>query len=240
MANILIVHDFHGVHERNNEYAATEITNHVLKENGYAAELTVEQCRVLYGRKWIDIIRVITPGASSELHEKIAQECVAYSLSHPEVTERHIKPNPQSNNVISAIRARPGYDQIILSNTQPEAMRWFLGLVGLNEFFEDDRILAVDTGLVSSTKASVLSDYLERNKGIKGVVIVDDMPEGIEVANTLVGKVRLATYLYRNPGFPEARKVQLHPSIRHYNIDNLVYILRELSDSEHDPAKKLF
>ena len=193
--------DLHGTLEINNEKAVVEVTNIILSQEGYKARLSLDKCIELYGRKWIDLIRGVLPNMSADVYTTLAKRCVKYSLDNPDITRKHIEASPSARNVLETIAAQD-YDQILISNTQPEAIQMFLSAIGLEGIFDANRVLAVDSidYNPAKTKISVLSEYLS-SRPYKSLVVIGDTQEDVDMGKAF----RAKTYLFRNHGMPQIK-----------------------------------
>jgi len=218
VANQAFVWDFHGTLGINNEKAVVEITNIILSQNSYKERLGLEKCIELYGCKWIDLIKAVIPNEPYNIHANIAKKCIKYSLLNPDITRKYIEQSPMARHVLEVISYQK-YDQILISNTQPQAMPMFLEATGLKGIFHEKMILTVDSLEYdpASTKKSVLSEFF-RHKHYERLVVIGDTQEDIDLGNEFHG----VTYLFRHPDLPKIK------TDADYHIDNLVMVLREV------------
>lgn len=138
---ILFVWDFHGTLEKNNVKAVQEIINKVLKRFGIEKEISFKEAVDLYGLSWIDYFKYIYPEGELNAWKKM-KRMTEEIQNKDNVVEKYIKPMDHAREVLSVIRAK-GHLNIILSNCQPNLIEYFVGLVGLTEFFE--KFIAADT-----------------------------------------------------------------------------------------------
>jgi len=207
--------DFHGVLERDNEYAVQEVVNRVLPEFKVKREATVEECRALYGKKWADYYRFYAPDADEETIHQMVEKAVKISLEE-KIALKYIKQTEYASFVLYEIEKR-GHTNLLMSNSSEKAIVFFLNSVGLSDYF--DIVFAADKHRKEynkDSKAGFLEDFLRKYIFDK-VVIIDDMEEGIERGL----RFNAVTFRYhRNGTAPESKA--------HYVINDLREVLREL------------
>ncbi|MBT3985848.1 HAD-IA family hydrolase [archaeon] len=206
---ILFAWDFHGVLEKDTEYAVVERTNLTLKEFGYDLELSLEDLRPFYGMKWGDYYKHFIPGISEEKVREMVDWAVKTSQ---ESINKFIKPNDHAAEVLDTLNKK-GNTNILISNTNPEAIFWFTDSVKLTDFFE--KIIGLDKHLEKETKSKseAILEFKEQKNFEKIVVIGDhekDIEEGI--------KVGAITYLF----------TKKDPSTIQTKADHIITDLREV------------
>jgi len=214
----LFVWDFHGVLEKGNDRAVEEISNSVLGANGYSQRFTMKEIELLYGKKWFEYFQRILPHEPHETHIKLQEACFEFSNSKPEIIARYIKSNDHATDVLDAINDT--HQQILISNTRPDALRMFIASVGLEKYFPSGKYFAADahrSAPINKNKLELLIEFLE-GKTFDSVVVIGDSVRDMELASVANG----ISYLYALPGkaFPEC--------LAQYKIRDLREVLREL------------
>ena len=127
--------------------------------------------------------------------------------------QKHIKPN---DHVISVLRAinEAGHDQIILSNTRPHDLLWFVETVGIGEYFPKDKIFGVNAHQKHGTKEDVLEEYIHGRKDL-GIIIIGDSESDMNLSRVGGG----VTYLYTHPNVDALTNV---------SADNFINDLRKI------------
>jgi len=191
----LFIWDFHGVLEKNNEMAAKFITNKILKEAGYKEKLTKKTGDELYGKRWFQYFEYLLPHETHEKHMKLTYKCFDVGDFHPEVITKYIKTAPWAKMVLKKIGEK--HDQILISNTHPEALRRFLESVNLNKYFTADKIFSTDShrNIPAKNKAEEATDYI-KGKNFEEIIVIGDSVEEMDLAKTLGAKF----YLYAHKG----------------------------------------
>ena len=69
----LFVWDFHGVLEKDCEFAVMEITNKVLEEFNIKKRINLKETKKLYGLKWSDYFRYCCPNESDTIIMKMVR-----------------------------------------------------------------------------------------------------------------------------------------------------------------------
>lgn len=207
----LFVWDFHGTMETGNDEAVREYTNSVLKQHGYARRLTVREAEFLTGRRWCEYFTYLLPDEPMTRCLELEKACIDMVASMPEIVARHIKPNYEVHEVLRQITSA-GHDQIVISNSQPEAMRMFLDVIRIGHFFPPGKSVGIADGK-EMTKRQVL-DGIVNGRCYSAIVAVGDNEHDM---------IGTANYLYAHDG-------REHKPCRmpHIKIRSLRSILREL------------
>jgi phosphoglycolate phosphatase-like HAD superfamily hydrolase len=213
----LFVWDFHGVLEKDNELAVLEISNKVLQLRGYKERFTKTDNLKLYGLKWYQYFEYLLPHLSKKDHLALQAACLDYSAKNWHIRSKYIKPNDHELEVLAAIK-KAGHDQIVLSNTRPAALRWFLQSVKIDQFFPEDKAFGVNAHQTKGSKADSLKKYLKGEK-IDAIVIVGDSEGDMNLKKIAGG----TTYFYCHPYLATSGQVKAD----HY-ITDLRKVLQEL------------
>lgn len=215
----LFVWDFHGVLEMGTEYGVIEISNIILQRFGYEERFTEDDVNKMYGLKWWEYFKHLLPHESQERHLELQAACFSLSMSDRSYVAKHIKPTPHSHTVLQQIQ-QSGSDQIVISNTQPESLPWFLQAVNIAHFFPDGNFFASGShkNSIGKAKKDLLNEYTE-GKEYKKIIIIGDSAHDIDLTPT--GGI---SYLYAHPGKP------FPLTQAHYKINDLREILKELKD----------
>lgn len=206
----LFVWDFHGTLEKGNENAVLEITNKTLGKFGYSRRISEQEIAFLYGRRWMDYFAFLLPQEPTDVHRQLESACVELSGLKPEIVARHIRPNDYAADVLQRISAN--HEQILISNTEPEALAMFLKAVRMEHFFADGRVIAANSAVTHKNKDDILKEFVKGRK-YESVVAIGDSPAD------MIGDVN---YLYASSGraFRDCRV--------HYRIRDLREILKEV------------
>lgn len=213
----LFVWDFHGVLEKDNDLAVLEISNKVLEEAGFSERFSEEDNKKFYGLKWYEYFERILPSLTSEEHMALQSACFKFAEKNLDVLAKHIKPNDNAVNVLKAI-SDAGHDQILLSNTRPHDLLWFINTVGLSDYLPAEKVFGVNAHEKHGNKQDALKDYL-KSKNYSGIVIIGDSEADMDLARIGGG----TTYYYTHPHIKTSNKVRAD-----YSINNLTELLREL------------
>lgn len=213
----LFVWDFHGVLEQGNERAAIAISNDILREFGYREQFTDDDAYRLTGLKWYQYFEDLLPHETYERHFELQAACHTHP-DHRALIQKHIRPNDYAADVLTTIAQ--GHDQILISNTNPDIMHFFLESVGLHGYFSPEKVFATNHHRKDAklSKADVLADYLQ-NKEYEAVVAIGDFPADVELVRQLPHGV---SYLYTH-SYLDFR--DCNPTFR---IRDLREVLREL------------
>ncbi len=213
----LFVWDFHGVLEKDNDLAVLDISNRVLEEAGYVERFSEKNNRDYYGLKWFQYFEKLLPGLTHEQHMALQAACFTFAEKNLDILAKHIKPSDHSLSVLEAIQ-KTGHDQIILSNTRPSDLLWFVNAVGAKKFFSDEKVIGVNAHEKHGDKKDALKNYLV-GKNFEQVVIIGDSQSDMDLNEITQG----TTYFYNHPG------VEANTDIKpDYVINDLREVLKEI------------
>lgn len=213
----LFVWDFHGVLEKDNEYAVIEVSNLILKKHGYKQRFNAKDRDQLYGLKWYRYFAHLLPDEPEEVHFKLQRACVEYEEYFPQVVEKYIKPGKYAHRVLSAVSKI--HDQILISNVSDIALGRFMKSVRVDKFFPNGKAFATNSHkkISTYTKADFLKRYL-KGRRYQEIIIIGDRPHDMEMKQVAGG----TTYLYAHPH-------REHPQAEaDYKINDLREILKEI------------
>lgn len=211
----LFVWDFHGVLEKDNDLAVLDISNSILALHGYKVRLTETDVRAYYGFKWYEYFEKVLPGLEKEVYLALQAECFDYD--NKAIVAKYIKPTDYALEVLKTIRSK-GHDQILLSNTRPYDIDWFIDLVGMKKYFPKAKLFGVNAHQTHSNKSEALKEYI-KDKDFDSVVIIGDS-ESDMVLKEVTGGV---TYFYSHP------HLELNTAVKaDYVITDLREILKEV------------
>jgi len=209
----LFVWDFHGVLKKDNDLAVLDISNKVLEQAGYTERFNEQNNREFYGLKWFQYFERLLPNLTNEQHMALQAACFEFAEKNLEILAKHIKPSDHSVSTLQAIR-KAGHDQIILSNTRPSDLLWFVNAVGLKEFFPDEKIIGVNAHQKHGLKEDVLRSYLQ-DKHFEQLIIIGDSQSDLDLKKVAGG----ITYYYNHPHVNPNTAIQ---------ADHVISDLREL------------
>jgi phosphoglycolate phosphatase-like HAD superfamily hydrolase len=198
--------------ETGNDEAVREYTNAILKKNSYARRLTVREAALLTGRPWWEYFSHLLPDESRSAWRSLEKECVEMVAARPDIVARHIKPNYCVHEVLQKI-AGAGHDQIIISNSHPEAIPMFLDTISIRDFFPDGKAFGIATNGTMRTKKQALDDFVQ-GKPYSAIVAIGDN------SFDMIGTVN---YLYAHDG-----REHKACDIPHIKIRSLSTVLREI------------
>lgn len=198
----LFVWDFHGVLEKDNDLAVLDISNKVLEQAGYSERFSEENNRNYYGLKWFQYFERLLPGLTNEQHMTLQAACFEFAEKNLHILAKHIKPSDHALEVLQTIH-KAGHDQIILSNTRPHDLRWFVNTVGIKEFFPDEKVIGVNAHQKHGAKPDALRHYLG-GASFAGIVYIGDSKSDMELRQVSDG----TTYFYNHPHLTPATDIQ--------------------------------
>jgi len=213
----LFVWDFHGVLEKDNDLAVLEISNSVLEQAGHAERFDQKSNQEYYGLKWFQYFERLLPHLSKKQHMALQAACFEFAEKNTDILAKHIKPNDHSTEVIKTIHGHD-HDQIILSNTRPHDLLWFVNTVGLSDSFPNHKIIGVNAHEKHHTKKDALKQYIE-NKQFDDLVIIGDSQSDMDLKDVAGG----TTYYYSHPHIPTPSSTEAK-----YIINDLRKVLNEL------------
>jgi phosphoglycolate phosphatase-like HAD superfamily hydrolase len=213
----LFVWDFHGVLEKDNDLGVLDISNTILAQAGYTERFSEEDNRRFYGLNWYVYFERLLPQLSNKEHLALQAACFKYSEDHPEVIAKHIKPNDHVFDVLRAIHDA-GNDQIIISNSRPKDILWFVNTIKIRKYFPIKKIIGVNGHELHVTKNAALRDYL-KNKSFTKTVIVGDSENDMKLKEVNNG----VAYFYNHPHLNPRESI-----LADYVISDLKEVLCEL------------
>ncbi|MFA5303181.1 MAG: HAD family hydrolase [Candidatus Nanoarchaeia archaeon] len=196
--NTLFVFDFHGVLEKGTEKAVTMVSNIALERLGYDFKISHEEIMKHYGHKWHDIFLQTVPKISYDEAYSLYKECLIVDELFPNLILENTKQNDNAKKAIETIIKNKD-EYILISNTNPNALKTFVKAAELENYFNENNSFAVnqhDNG-VSLTKENVLRNYLN-GKSYEKIIIIGDSPGDIELKK--VSPHNSVTFLYTHPG----------------------------------------
>jgi phosphoglycolate phosphatase-like HAD superfamily hydrolase len=195
--------------------AALQMSNLILEQKGYQERFTEAQCRELYGKKWREYFEALLPYESSERHSELQEACFSFSMAHPEIIIKYIRPVDHSHEVLEAVGRK--HDQILISHTKPTSLPVFMEAVGITRFFSKGKAFATDAHSKYGTKFEAFEGY-QRSKKFDEIIVVGDSANDV-----LLGKkIGAKTFLYSHPGQP------FKPCEPDHRINDLREVLREV------------
>lgn len=213
----LFVWDFHGVLEKDNDLAVLDISNQVLAQAGYNERFSAKDNQKYYGLKWYEYFEQLFPNLPKEEHMALQAACFSFAENHLEVLAKHIKPNEYAIEVLETIQNK-GHDQILLSNTRPNDLLWFVDAVGIKNYFTDEKIIGVNAHEKHGDKQEALTDYLHGKK-FDTIIYIGDSESDMKLKEVYDG----TTYYYNHPHIDSQEKV-----VANYFIKDLREVLREV------------
>jgi phosphoglycolate phosphatase-like HAD superfamily hydrolase len=213
----LFVWDFHGVLEKDNDLAVLEISNKVLEQAGYKERFSDEDNRKFYGLKWFQYFEKLIPKLSIEECLTLQAACFKFAEENLHILKKHIKPNDHAATTLEAIKLA-GHDQIVLSNTRPTDLLWFVSAIGIGKYFPPEKVIGVNAHEKHGTKQDALREYVNLHKPSK-LVIIGDSVSDMNLANIAGG----VTYFYKHPHINHQDE-----TLSDYIISDLREVLKEL------------
>lgn len=212
----LFVWDFHGVLEKDNDLAVLDISNRVLEEAGYSERFTPKDNQKYYGLKWHQYFERLLPNLTNAEHVALQAACFKFAEENLDILAKHIKPADHALEVLAAIK-KAGHDQIILSNTRPSDLIWFVNAVHMSKYFPENKLFGVNAHEKHGIKKDALKHYLEGKK-FDDLIIVGDSASDMDLAEVAGG----TTYFYNHPHLTHKEAPADH------KIKDLRQILKEL------------
>jgi phosphoglycolate phosphatase-like HAD superfamily hydrolase len=224
----LFVWDFHGTLEKGNELAALEISNRVLQQFGYTVRFSEQEGRDLYGKKWYEYFEYLLPDEPHDTHVELQHASFTFPGGQ-EIVRQHLQRNDFASEVLEAV-VRAGHDQIVISNTNPEAILDFIDAAQLTDYFGPHNTFAVMAHLreVKRPKSDVLKEYLAGKNSYHEyheLITIGDSLKDMELVSGAAGR----GYLLRRPGH-EIPISDVQPHIR--IIDSLQIIADEIAAND--------
>jgi phosphoglycolate phosphatase-like HAD superfamily hydrolase len=215
----LFVWDFHGVLERGNDSAVTEITNIILKSFGYSRQMSTEESELLAGRRWHEYFAYLLPEASLEECKKLQSKCVEMANQQPDLIMKHVRLNDHADHVLNEIHNSP-FTQILISNTMPTVLDWYVKSLGVDKYFPSTHRFGVDNHHIQGfTKKECLENFLKDNHFPQGMISIGDSPGDMNLTQLHPQGVG---YMYSHPGRTH------RPAPCHYKISDLRHVLKEV------------
>jgi phosphoglycolate phosphatase-like HAD superfamily hydrolase len=190
---ILFIWDFHGVLEKGNENAVIEISNQVLKDSGFNERFTKKDNERFYGLKWYQYFEKLLPNLTKEKCIELQAACFRYAENDLGILAKHIKPNNHVIEVLSKI-SKSGSQQIVVSNTRQNDLIWFLGAIGVNDFFKQDEIIGVNAHQNHNSKLDAVKYFL-KYKNFEKIVVVGDFESDLAFGR----EIGAINYFYKHP-----------------------------------------
>ncbi len=217
MNSKLFVWDFHGVLEKDNEFAVLEVSNIILEKFGYTVRFSKEDNQKLYGVKWYEYFEYLLPEENHKKHLALQQACIDLESEKPHIVDNNIKANDHVHEVLEKIGTK--YDQILISNMSDVALLRFMKVINVTQYFSDGKAFAANSYIGNKvyTKNEILEKYLKDKKFDK-LIIIGDTPRDMELKKVVGG----VTYLYNHPN------LNFKNCKADYKINDLREILREM------------
>lgn len=197
----LFIWDYHGTLEQGNEKAVTEISNLALYQLGYFQRLTDEACSKLYGEKWPAYFKYLLPDEYRARHSELTETALNISLENPEIIKKHIQPTLHAHYVLEEIAQ--SHQQIVISNTHPESLNFFLEVINVAHFFPEGYAFAAGgQSNQGRTKQDYLRDFVAGKK-FDDIITIGDSPKDMELVTVAreVAGVNGVAYQYSHPGW---------------------------------------
>jgi HAD superfamily hydrolase (TIGR01549 family) len=210
----LFAFDFHGVLEKNNEYAVQELMKMTLRHFGFETHVSIEKVQAIYGKPWFDYMKHFAPVSDSTAQAMVDK--VLEIQAENGVVQRFIKPQDHAREVLGKIQ-EGGHRSIVVSNTYPEHISMFLNALQLGKLVHKNYGVDSKQGVIS--KEDILKRAAQEYDA-DSIVMIGDTEEDIQA-----GKAAGATtYLFINRANVN-RKFTTEPD---YIIHDLRDVLVEL------------
>ena len=215
----LFVWDFHGVLEKGNDEAVLTISNHILEKYGFSERFSKKDGERLTGQKWYQYFVDLLPHECDECHKQLQQACFTYSNENIELVASFVSLNDFAHEVLEDIH-KSRHEQILISNTQMWALKKYLQIVGIEQYFSEGSYHGIDAhNNLLITKDQTLEMILLKKKHKGKVISIGDSPHDVALAK--IGKSG-TSFLYSHPGRP-FRECEAD-----YKIHDLREVLKEL------------
>ena len=219
---ILFVWDFHGTLEKDNVLAVQEILNKVMAYYRLEKKITLAETVKYYGLSCVDYFHYLHPRGNLKLWNEM-KEMVRHYQKKCCIVEKYIKPADYAELVLKTIKKNK-HKNIVLSNSKPFWIRYFVKLVKLENYIH--HIFGLDLHNIvrknkdtSDMKYSVLKNFIKKNKFSK-IIKIGDRDSDIKA-----GKMMGATTYYVKNKFNKNNKLKIKPD---YIITDLREVLKEL------------
>lgn len=206
--SILFVWDFHGVLEKDNEFAVYEVTNRVLEEFGCGERASYDDILRMYGLPWGEYFRFLVPGIEEERVNEMVNRCEELGRT---AALRYCRPRDHALETLKKI-SEEGHTNILVSNTGQDDLKFFMGVVGVEPFMDE----AFGVGRKPTSKADVIKGYAS-TRAPRKIVAIGDTEKDVE-AGLANGAT---TYLFNLDDKSVRTKA-------HHVITDLREVLREL------------
>jgi len=217
----LFVWDFHGVLEKGNDNAIVEITNMALEHHGYSRRMTYCEAMRLAGLRWQEYFSFLMPDLIKEQLEELQSTCFYIAQDQPDIIAKYVKLNEHADSVLSSIN-NSKHQQILISNTLPKFLDYFVELVGIEQCFPAACRFGVDPQHQKRmTKKVCLSEFLNDKKDFESIVSIGDSPADMDL-------------IHSNSSFPGVAYLYTHPDREHrsanchHKIKDLRSVLEEI------------
>ena len=189
----LFVWDFHGVLEKDNEKAVIDISNQILAKAGYKERFSQEDNERLYGLKWYQYFEHLLPGLNTAEHLALQAACFEFAEENLHLIAGHIRLNDHAGDVLERIAKSP-HQQIVISNTRPDDLVWFLDTVGITKWFDQAHIIGVNAHQTHQSKLDALKAFLA-GKRFDRIIVIGDSVSDLKLGR----QVSATTYFYKHP-----------------------------------------
>jgi len=221
---ILFVWDFHGVLEKNNEYAVQEVCNLTLKKFNIDKKISLQEVIDWYGLSFFDYFKLAVPEGNEELWKDMVNKTYELKQRGWNIIEKHIRPQDYSNKVLKEIKNK-GHYNIVLSNSRLEHTKRFVKVVGLNDYLNE--IIGAEnthhdsraSNNIHNIKAELLNNFL-KGSNYKKIIAIGDKESDIVAGK----KCGATTYLFINSKINK----NTNNTKADYTISDLREVLKEL------------
>jgi phosphoglycolate phosphatase-like HAD superfamily hydrolase len=189
----LFVWDFHGVLEKDNDLDVLYLSNIVLKNNGHSKQFSLPEANQLSGLKWYEYFEYLLPELSHEEHLQLQADCLDYQRKNRETVHKYLKPNDHAGHVLKKIK-NAGHDQLLISSTNLFDLMWFVERVGLKKYFNDDRLIGINSHQRKSNKNDAFRNFL-LGKEYDQIVVIGDSQKDVDLKLVIGG----TAYYYMRP-----------------------------------------